>query len=821
MLRDQRVRGITQRLDRQSSTMPLITPEDPSSYRVVPADSGGRADEGNFWRIYCYVLPDLAEGFGLDIYDDCIMGREGSKPNQVSLSAYDAELLGVSREHILLRPTNDKLLLLDMGSTNGTLKNGKIVGQFVPHNLLDNDVLMLGNLGLVVRVLKQPAQKPPDRQVDLAAALSHVTRSITSKLELGAILSQALEIAASLVVADETSIWLVDEVTGELMLEARFDSRDHNAFHRMRMAAGDTLAGQVIKTGQSIRIARGAGDPRIKIKTNYLADALMYAPLALGGITFGVVSAIKHGIDVSFSEQDESILNRIADAAAVAIQNARLYEATDSALTARIQELAALSQLSMVISSSLNPADVYEELTRQVRRHWDIDALDLWLRDDVNGTYSRIAYLLNEPYPRQKLPRYSVHHGVVGEVMRTGSPIFGNHAEDYPAFDPECDAPEGLMVHSFVVVPLMVRGHVIGALGLFNKRDAAFDQEDVEYLQRFANPVASALQNARLHEISERERDTIHEMTNALSQPLLIFDSRGDLIVSNRAAQDMLTTYNLELFQGLMDIRNGTSELTVGEYTFVATVEDKPDLGTIIVMHDISYVRRLETARAEFVRALSHDLKGPIASIRGYANLLERMYTLDERANKLKTGILQGTDQLIVMVNALLNIALLAENPEVERTPVNLPDLARNAVELLQGAAMIKSINIRLLIEGQPYAIYGDEKRLQSSLFNLIDNAVKYSDKGSILVSLMFSEQDIVIKVRDDGPGISDEDMPDIFNRFYRGSRHVVKPGVGLGLALVLSTVSSHKGSISVQNVKDHGAEFIITLPHTLRIAPD
>jgi signal transduction histidine kinase len=312
------------------------------SYRVVPhtADTTQRLPT---WRVRLDLIYDLRRRLGLDVNGEVVLGRGEDSPELVSLDLFEAGDLGVSRHHLMLRPTEAKLYAIDLGSTNGTRINGRSIGVNMPYSLSNGDILALGQLEFVVRIIKQPrsrAARPASE--NLADILSPLVKTIASQLTIDEVLKQALHMTVSLLGVDEASIWLVDEQTGELFLEAEQGIENEQIRH-MRLSVADSLAGKVIETGKVMRASRKEGGERIKVKTGYLVEAVVYVPLTLGGVTFGVLLAAHRANGKRITAHEEKIVTTIADFTAVAVQNARLYEATSRALTRRNKIMMALS----------------------------------------------------------------------------------------------------------------------------------------------------------------------------------------------------------------------------------------------------------------------------------------------------------------------------------------------------------------------------------------------------------------------------------------------------------------------------------------------
>lgn len=338
--RQDRVLAVTSQLS-QEGLWDLELDRETITFRPVPE---GITDTGQGWRVQFDLAFNTLRRFGLDILGEVMLGRGDDGPAFVGLDAFDADELGVSRQHLLLRPDESKLYILDLGSTNGTWINGRSIGVNTPYSIANGDLLTIGKLELVVRILKRPERNNELLQVeaDLVEKLAPIARAITAQLRVKEVLHQALETVMSLASVDEASIWLVDEQTGELFLEAEHGIESEQV-RRMRLSVKDSLPGKVIATGKPVRANRQAGGNQIKVKTGYLVEAVIYVPLTLGGVTFGVLSAAHRADGKQFSEHEERLMALIAEFTAVAVQNARLYQATDRALTRRTKAVTALN----------------------------------------------------------------------------------------------------------------------------------------------------------------------------------------------------------------------------------------------------------------------------------------------------------------------------------------------------------------------------------------------------------------------------------------------------------------------------------------------
>lgn len=809
---------VTQHFSIQKSEIADDAPE--LTFRRIPHEDGlpeGSPDVA--WRVQFAPATDPSRHFALEINGDVVMGRHVSAKepeNLIDLNPFGGSTLGVSRRHLMLRPTATNLFIVDQGSTNGTYRNGRSIGSHTPYSLVDGDVIALGKLPLLVKIVDRPSftLSAEAEKMDVTEAMAQIAKAITSQLDLDDVLNQVAETARALTAAGETGIWLVDEDSGELELEAQRGIVDERV-RRTRLPSGkDTLAGEALRTNKAVRASRQPGEDEIRLKTGYFVNAIVYVPVSLGGVTFGVLSAAHRESGMEFSAQDERLLEAIADFAAIAIQNARQYKRTDAALERRVKEVSALNQLTFTLSSSLDLDKVYDVLVEQVNRHWPVEAVELYLVDEENERLFR-----HRPSPDTNGAAFfemrdNRVNGIVGDVLQRGTLTFTNNVPNEKAFVAEIDAPEIALPRSMVCAPLRVKEHTVGVLSLINKIDGPFTEDDASRLRAFASPVATAVENARLFAESERRRKAIEATAQTLPEPLLILDERGRLLVANEAAERLLKANMSDLFEAISTGVGRTTEVVVGDETYLSTAQHIDDVGTIVVMQDITYVKKLEEDRSDFMHALSHDMRNPLTSIIGYTEVIERTIPLDDKFALFLKRIQVAADRMLEMVTQLLRTVDAEIHEQLDWEPCALPSIMDQVVHDVEGMALSKSIEVQMQLEGDPYEIVADATRLYHALLNLVENAVKYSPpETNVTFAARFGEGGAVIDVVDEGPGIPENDLPRIFEKYYRGSAVSEQQGNGLGLAVVRTIVEAHGGKISVRNRPRGGAQFTINLP--------
>lgn len=242
-------------------------------------------------------------------------------------------------------------------------------------------------------------------------------------------------------------------------------------------------------------------------------------------------------------------------------------------------------------------------------------------------------------------------------------------------------------------------------------------------------------------------------------------------------------------------------------------------MGTLIIFHDITRLKTLETMQKDFAANVSHELKTPLTTIKGFIETVQQILHTKppQESEKFLKIIEKNVNRMIDLINDLLALSRLErlQGTTVQFESQNISSLIGSAVTTLSQALLQKNITVNIACD-QDLSAEVDPVLLQQAVINLVDNAVKYSFQGqSIDIEVTTQKDCLNIVVRDKGSGIAKEHQSKIFNRFYRvdkaRSRH--EGGTGLGLAIVKHIVQYHNGDITVQSRNNKGARFQITLP--------
>lgn len=270
---------------------------------------------------------------------------------------------------------------------------------------------------------------------------------------------------------------------------------------------------------------------------------------------------------------------------------------------------------------------------------------------------------------------------------------------------------------------------------------------------------------------------------------------------------------------GVAEVTRTAREISVGELSRRVSVKSKAhEIERLATTFNdmLDRIEKLVTEMREMNDNIAHDLRSPITRIRGIAEMtLTTGKSIDEYESAAANTIEQ-CDRLLEMINTMLYIAEAeAGAGKLKAEPIDMEKVVRDACEIFQPMAEEKGVKLIAEFDGG-LKIQGDRQAMQRMVANLVDNAINYTaPPGTVTVSVNGDEELGVISVTDTGIGISAEDLPHIFKRFYRCDRSRSKFGNGLGLSLVKAIVHCHNGHIAVKSAPDAGTTFTVTLPRS------
>lgn len=268
----------------------------------------------------------------------------------------------------------------------------------------------------------------------------------------------------------------------------------------------------------------------------------------------------------------------------------------------------------------------------------------------------------------------------------------------------------------------------------------------------------------------------------------------------------------------LRKITHATEQYASGNMHYEFQVESEDEIGYLAacLTYMASEIARSEEDQKKFVANVSHDFRSPLTSIRGYLEAMMDGTIPPEMHEKYLNIVLNETERLTKLTNGLLTLNNLnTKGMMLDRTDFDINKIIRNTAASFEGTCKKKTIAIELVVTGDVMYVNADMGRIQQVLYNLIDNAIKFSHHDSVIkVETAEKKNKIFISVKDTGIGIPKEDMKLIWDRFYKSdlSRGKDKKGTGLGLAIVKEIVNAHGEHINVVSTPGVGSEFIFSL---------
>lgn len=326
--------------------------------------------------------------------------------------------------------------------------------------------------------------------------------------------------------------------------------------------------------------------------------------------------------------------------------------------------------------------------------------------------------------------------------------------------------------------------------------------------------------------------DELNQITASMSEGLILLDNKGFVLSINEAAKklfgiehtpvgrDFLTVDRSsemnrainKAFEGnrseFRETRNGN------EYQFIInrTESEGKVIGLVILCLDVTDSAFAERNRKEFTANVSHELKTPLQSIIGSAELLENGLVKPEDTGRFIGNIKNEAQRLVSLINDIIRLSQLDEDAEIPTESVDLLEVANEVAEVLSASAAKRQVLVS--VDGENCTINGIRRYLYEIIYNLCDNAIRYNKEGGkVNVSVKQDGENTVVTVSDTGIGIPPEHHSRIFERFYRVDKSHSKEtgGTGLGLSIVKHAVAYHKGKVTLDSVPDEGTTITIT----------
>jgi signal transduction histidine kinase/putative methionine-R-sulfoxide reductase with GAF domain len=726
------------------------------------------------------------------------------------------------------------------------------------------DLLMTIAAQAAVAIDNAQLYQRSERQARQLATLNRIGRTLTSSLDPERVPALIIEQVTTLLDAEEASLMLVDEATGELVF-AYITGPIGASLLGQRLPRGHGLAGYVVEHGRSVIVNDVQHDERFDNRTDkttgYVTRTLLAVPLrGVGGVQ-GVIEALNPRHGGHYTIEDQQLLEALADQAVIALENARRFAQIDQALARRAQELVgtnaqlqhnlrsltALNALGMAINTSLRSADEIFGMTARGIVEMT-DALGACVLID-DGARLRAAVQIG-PTLAQIEPVTTL----MRQVLASGRPeVIG----DLPAVLTRLGA------RSALCVPLRATQRSLGGICVYYG-DESPDAPDRETVVLFATQAAVAVESIDLFNAVRSGRDQMASILASTREGIMLITPDAQVAIANaalhqlcglsaQAAQQVsleqfLTTWERStgyvpeewaaLRAALDDVTAGVESFASGELNelgpqarsiewaaLTARRSGASNGGALLVLRDITEAKESERLRQDLTNMIVHDLRSPLSSVMASIELMTKGIAgelVGNQRNVLRIAYSSAV-QMLDMINALLDISRL----ESGRMPLNpqphaLRPLLERAVERLASLAQERRILIQYDIPEDLPEVQADAELIVRVAQNLVGNALKFSGRDSTVLLRAYAippsdlhaaqgGQSLAVAVIDCGVGIAPQDQAKIFAKFSQVGEK--RDGSGLGLTFCKLVVEAHGGQIWVESTLGTGSTFFFTLP--------
>jgi signal transduction histidine kinase len=691
------------------------------------------------------------------------------------------------------------------------------------------------------------ANQALQRQVETLTDIRNATMVMVSTLNQQDLLNNVIDICTNLLRFDRAFLLIFDEERQAL----RFGAISHPASSpedQFRLeqvqipleAAGDFRLLDHWISGRSVLMedTEQLYGKRFGWVFNLLEmRAFFSVPLHIGQEMLGVIIVDNSFTNMPFSEESKGLIEALGANISIALQNARLYRLTDEQLNKHVQELDMMRQVDRELMEALSWDRVLNMTLDWALRLTGAHGASLAMVDSEKEELRLVkGYDLATPDDELTEKVMTFEQGVMGRVARTGYPVIVSNIKDEPEYNAFSEQTKACLS-----VPIRRRGRVIAILNLESAHANYFTSEHLDFVERLGNRASVALDNARLFEETQREREKLSSIVAKTADVIIVvgFDKR--LIVLNDAA---ISTFHLNP----RDVHSGRPFREVFAYSALDKLADRfldrdpqhhvpiveeialedderyfhthisvnKQVGWVIVMHDVTPFKETEQLKNELIATVSHDLKNPLSVINGYIELLGMYNELNDRGQEFMVMIRRSIRTMRQLIDDLLDLAHIDAGLEIKPEPLSIFPVIEDSIMGLKNLADEKNLQVDIIIPDDLPPVKGDEKRLRQIIVNLVSNAIKYTPPdGRVKVDARARNDSIMVSVQDDGMGISPEDQAQIFERFYRVRRPETDgiEGTGLGLAIVKSLVEAHGGEIGLNSHLGEGSTFYFTIP--------
>lgn len=523
----------------------------------------------------------------------------------------------------------------------------------------------------------------------------------------------------------------------------------------------------------------------------------------------------------------------MAQSAASSLANALHHQRIIQELANTVHEQNILQQIDAELNDTIELRLVFSTILDWALRFTNAHAATLALYDQEHDALTITAhYGYDETQIPLDIPLSEDQGGITLRVARAGKAEIVpdvSHDKDYFA--------RKYLTRAQLCMPIFREDRVIAVLTLESQRVNGFDDTHLAFVQKLARRAGVAVDNAYLFTTTKRERQKLSFILSNIADIVVVIGPDERIILINQSAiqafqlsteHDYVGERFVDVIQHaslramMLNARSQNEDISgevalANERIYFARISHHAGIGRIVLMQDVTHYKETDRLKNELVTTVSHDLRQPLAIMRGYIDLLRNHnLTIDDRAKSYFDALERAFDKMNELITDVLDLARIEAGIHLDMKVLDLRHLITDCVFHNTPAAQTKGIEIVTQISNSMPPVYGDEGRLKQVFSNLVNNAIKYTpNNGKVTVTGEVREDAVRVLIQDTGIGISPEDQTQVFERFWRARRPETRDieGTGLGLAIVKSLVEAHRGQIDVTSELGKGSTFRVTLP--------
>ncbi len=684
-------------------------------------------------------------------------------------------------------------------------------------------------------------------------ALLDTMAGLAGELDLSVVLNLILERATRLLEVTGAELAVVGERTGHLVI---------GASHNMGVdAVGTTMApgvgamGRVAETRKPLVIPRyQEWEHRSPSYTQDTVQTVIAAPLTIGTRLVGVIAAVHSDPSRSFGEEDLRRLNLFAPQAAVAIENARLFTAEKN----RAEEQKALLDTMQDLSSELELGKVLNAVLQRAVSLLNVTGGELAIYDEESHTLEIVAsHSMGESSVGTLM---EIGEGAMGRVAETHEPLLIPHYQDWEHRSPSYTQDT---VQTVMASPLIMGERLVGVIATVHSDPGrAFDKEDLRLLSLFAPQAAIAIENARLYATAERRQQYFQQLV--LNNPVAIVTLNQDFLITDcnpaferlfgyrredTLGKDLDTLVSTEetwteathhseralkgqVIKGMGKRRRKDGSFLDVEYAGVPVMVDGKQVGVMALYHDVTELFRAQSeaeganqAKSQFLANMSHELRTPLNAIIGYSEMLQEEAEEDGQEQFIPDlgKIHSAGKHLLALINDILDLSKVeAGKTELFLEPFDILALVEEVKATVTPLVRRNGNRLEVVAEGDQEPMTADVTKVRQVLLNLLSNAAKFTENGTIQLRVRRDRDEVCIAISDSGIGMTPEQIGRLFEAFSQAEASTAKTYGGTGLGLVISRKFCRLmgGDITVESAPGEGTTFTVRLPRVV-ILPD